>query len=1115
MFRQLYSEMKLLAKIVRGLFRPSLAKIVRDTTNLHLRNNSTIKAQRRTLDRVVIDWVAKRPLATISIGIILYNAVLYCTWLQPVQGPTIPEGLKEYYRDFSSLNIALLGTQAALIGLVFPLVIAFVGLLNQSHPSFASSFSIYLERTNVKFVAISSLLLCGAIVFIVPISAQLPVRVIAASTIVNILWFSINLVILSRFLLLSIRALHSAHWQDLVKEYTAQVLWKTELSKLVRENRSNGISHYNYLPKGDSFDFGSSLSKAYVSYSFFRDKGEAKVVRNFSGNRKRRLVDVKIGVLTPVVYNWIERARQKGAIQDLFVSVTLDQQYENEVVLARSTMPFTLIEELGFRLGTIFKYIPRNEEEISDTTLILRNMIANQRVLLDRKNESEFATDSSKLADFHAFLIKIAEKPDEKFNYTQMEKNLWSPLGEQWAREYRDLLRQSVHLLSEEPLFFSNMSHLAPRILGRCTANVSLTGTTHLLSINTLLSHFLLEWSSEQNGLDVTPSSTPSKAFELQGRNIVQRRAWTEWAGGWEQFAMYAGPLFYPMLEELPIPADVIHFFSEHLYETSKLVGKATWRGDVLAINWTTDMFLYWISNFEQYVNGRSRQDEYSLAKEKIVLKHLEQDLNQISDFNIALVDGALNGPITDTIFVLAFRNAWQDYSISLIVSLVHWALIHEHKEASLQASRILLQHIRHNGDDNHRGRRTGPSPTLVLVSFLRTLEGAEGVPNHSGLVSRLKQDLDNLAESPMVSGRIYSGSRSLSSLSQSLEKAIVLMACDGQTRIDDALKRMLTSGDHNLRSSKERFLSDLLSAMNDTNLEEHGSIWESIREGRPTATFDQRKVAIAKLLSTALGIIQNIKDEAIRNAQISEERLNELSLAASTSAFKNTQFPLNLFQSITSSLDQYKTYTLRNLNYETGSMTAPLLSDPVSNEEDWVSNTMQHDVASIVWGDIRHSLPFTSVEGHTPELFWQAIKECVRSIAQQGATPILIVNSISDPEWLMHWRWGVDEPFPRPADMEVTERPNAPSAYEFDINDIAVYRASTKQGCVYLIAQEALESVAFHEFENGHNVNASFEQNNDDLWHGTLSFEFQREVSVTNIQAFEIRFRTASNNPS
>jgi hypothetical protein len=170
---------------------------------------------------------------------LIYVGTGGATWLIPTLpwGPQPPDKVADYFRDFQTINLALMGAQATLLGLVYPLVIALVSLLFQETTARGARLNVYFKETEATVVGGSALLFVAFVSAQSVIYGQIPVRVVAAITVVNILWFIANLSALAFFVLSSLQFVRPIGRHRMMESYIANTAWPAQLLYTVRANR--------------------------------------------------------------------------------------------------------------------------------------------------------------------------------------------------------------------------------------------------------------------------------------------------------------------------------------------------------------------------------------------------------------------------------------------------------------------------------------------------------------------------------------------------------------------------------------------------------------------------------------------------------------------------------------------------------------------------------------------------------------------------------------------------------------------------------------------------------------------------------------------------------------
>lgn len=1111
--QSIWRQTKLLGSLTRGLFEPGLASIARDIVAKQLDSNATARTFRHSRLTRVMRWWASSPMRSILIIVLIYAGVQLIGSLGWLSRINVTDVARLEFRDFWTVNIAVLGVQAALIGLVFPLVIAFVGLLNQGRAAFASRLTIYAESSMAVFVGVSSLLLCVAIALQLPFASRTEATG-AITTMLNLAWFIGNVGALVYFVLRTIAFLHPARRAPIIRAYVANVVWPRELNETVIRNRWGNAVAYDYLPDGDQVDLFDRGGGARTWYSALAEFGEPRVSRRL--RRKVRLVDVRLALLASVARTWLAEARafDDGRVHDFGTPVDPGIDYEGEVVVARATLPLTPIARWGIRASFRFRRVREDHGSIDETATLFREMIADMIALIDARQADEFSSQLSELIEFHAFLYKLAQLDDEDINYGQMSSG-WGlaggrSLSESWSQAYRDMIRRAVERLPDEPEFFGRVAYLGANVYGRAGREVTPKALTSVLRLADFVSYRLMEWAVDQSRAENAGASSPRAGFSLLRLGDTYAGAWRDMVAGWERLLHVVvsvpgqrGNRERSWAELGRIAVNVL----DHLDSTTRLAARAIWSGDRLATNWTCDLLLHWKAQAEH--GWESRGAYWLLRSEALTLDGLELDWQQMSEGLAPPIDGReITAPV---VFGAIIHNAWRDHVVTLASVAIHWAMHDTVPDTVLQAARMLLRNEPHDrGDVGHRDEQP-MSAADILISSLRITGSGERFAERSyaATFEHLLESLGRLGERPWVSLRIYSSSGGFSFEALPIAHALAMVAAaSGSQGITADLRRLLNDADDEALRRRQRYLSTLRDAFAAIDTDRGRAVAGALVDAADALSFEARLDNARLLVEQALALLVGRRDQAIADAQIDPDRMRALAVAAGSEAFVPDEFPLNLFSEIVATPDELTEFTLKVSNANKGAYTAPLMEQLVVNEEDWWREAIARQVAAVVWHDVLNAASFDDVEGRTPEEFWHAVRDASARIREAGDAPVLVIASTSHPEWLLDWQWSHrPDPAPKPADLVITRLAEQAEGYEFSMNDTPVYRAQTAYGVAYLVPEQLFRRLRYRDYGDGLSVAMRFDPDSQNPWRGTMMASFARETEVADAHGYRIRF--------
>jgi hypothetical protein len=1098
--RYFFRQVALLVSVVLGFFGPRLGKIVRRTVSAQLKGNAEFRVHRYPILVRAVRWAIGNPKPAMTGLLCAYLAAFLLQYHRMHAGAVSAENVGESVRDFWTVNLGIFAVQAALVGVVFPLVIAFVGLLNQGRASFASRLTVYIDSSAALFVGVSSLLLCVSIALQLPLGDSF-VHVSGAVTALNVLWFSVNALALCYFVLRTISFLHPSKRAPIMRAYVANEIWPRELTIAITADQWSGVTKLNHLPAGDDLDPFAPGPRATVRYFGLWEKGEPRVERFLP--RKMKLVDVRFGVLRPVVDDWLSHAQQAGGEEahDLVIPLQPGNDYNGDQVLARSTVPLSFVARTAVKNSFRFRSTLVDLGRISATNQIFGEMIADLIELIDQRRASEFADQLSDVVDFHVFLYRLAQKSDEDFNYAYLRTGagIFSRrLSEQWAEAYRDVTRRVVERLPDEPEFMRPMAFIPYKIFVR-TDGITSTALQPIIQLGEDLSGRLIDWATGEYRAESPTGIGDREPFSLSHQGEVYAHAWREQVAGWEAL-LKAVSKETDRTEDCAQRWERLRLTSEnlwiHLFATMRMTARAVWAGDTLATSWTNDLMLHWKKQAE--VRSIRTRRPWRVHSEAITLQELNFSWADVEDLQLT-PSGDVITP--ERLFDEILNNVWRDHTLVLASLFIHWAMNQLSGDTATQAARMLL-HGEHY-DRGDRDTRDFPANSGVdfLVSALRVVgsgtQFSEG--SYAGRIDHLLEGLSRLGEAPRISMRMYTSVGGLSFSTLPSAQVIALLALmPRQQSANEALRRLLTRGEDKALRRREALLRALESAIEELDEERHSILLAALIGPAEDLSFEERRTNAHQLIEQSLVVLTRYRDQAIIEAPIDTDRIAAVGSAAASKAFSKTEFPRHLFDEIVLTSDRLTEFNMRVSGLNRGEFTRPLMGEPVLNEAEWWRDVMSDRVADVVWSDVLQQLHPIRIDSQTPLEFWHAVREGSERIRTIGHDPLLVIDNASAPEWLYDWQWSHESgSSSKPEDLVITNEANQVAAYEFTMNDTPVYRARIESGVAILIPSRLLQTLQFHDYGEGLPVSPQFEADDQERWLGTMRVSFERRVEL------------------
>lgn len=298
--------------LVKGLLaapKPSLLGIVRQMERYYWRQNAVVATSAYPWPRRFLEAMTRHLfVAIISIALVYFAVAWLAVHALPISASLrAPAHVEDFYRDFLNINVGILTAQITLVALVYPLVIAMVGLLFEPRTTLGGRLSVFLQETAAIPTGCSALLLCAALAIQLLTTSQFPIRAIVTMTALNCVWFILNIAGLGfLFLANAIAYIHPGSRPRLLRRYTVNVAWRSELRTLMARNRLFNAVQYGYLPGSSGSEINSGVGDQnelepipkVLTHPFFRDLGDP--VTSVTFRRKRTLIDVHLPTIAIV-----------------------------------------------------------------------------------------------------------------------------------------------------------------------------------------------------------------------------------------------------------------------------------------------------------------------------------------------------------------------------------------------------------------------------------------------------------------------------------------------------------------------------------------------------------------------------------------------------------------------------------------------------------------------------------------------------------------------------------------------------------------------------------------------------------------------------------------------
>jgi hypothetical protein len=127
------------------------------------------------------------------------------------------------------VNAGLLSAQAALVALIYPLVVALIATLTGARATAAVRLRAFLSESEATTTGMLAILLCGVAGSTMALAGVLPHGAVVAVTGLNAAWFVLNLLGLAFFLGVTLRFLSPSSRAELLRRHVADTIWPKEI----------------------------------------------------------------------------------------------------------------------------------------------------------------------------------------------------------------------------------------------------------------------------------------------------------------------------------------------------------------------------------------------------------------------------------------------------------------------------------------------------------------------------------------------------------------------------------------------------------------------------------------------------------------------------------------------------------------------------------------------------------------------------------------------------------------------------------------------------------------------------------------------------------------------
>ena len=1057
----------------------------------------------------------------IAVLLTLAAAWGYQTFLAPVTGVQ-PSPLPELEQYFFTLWTV----QATVAAMIYPIVIGFVTLLLQRRHSAKASLQIYLHDSAALPTGLSALFLViamGVQYLFIDVAGK---QVFVYWLLFDVLWFLINITGVIRFLVCTFNYLRPEQRAEIVRAYAINHVLPAEMRRNLEYNFFHRAVDYSWLP-GPSFGEEENNSNTVILIDpFGRDMGDVQV-RNEKKD-KWFIRDVRLRLLSLAIKSWQGREEKIASSQkgqpDVFAGqgrtrmfvlpYAPGDQFEAKYGLCRTDGGEGLRCWEKWLVRQAYVLTPKEKKTVSlSISDILNGLIVEVQVAMEVNEEVAYREVLEELVDLHIALIQagdIVTGEGRRDNYAHLEDRdhaINVRMHVLWARGYRRLQEAAVEKLSVSDAYFKDMVHVPGWLVDRLKAVRPTAIPVHFVHLSRLMHNRLNRWWSrtlEEQGLlshgPCDPATLKAPAFRIYDAAIKA------YVGAWESLKNNRYPPARGEAMSWKQYGEISEFYTGHLDNTLYMLFDSLTLGNQDGAEWLCDSLIKWWDTSSYHLDDAG---DYIRDERKLTLELSQKPWETAKDVLDLFSPDVEEGDVPKALWAACIHNYWIDLCC---VSLYAMILLGKSCECEKSLPARLAGHLgkgkalREGG--NAIGRRW-PIHALedLIIAIIRQYYFDGGRQGYRARLNEVVKGIFDQGKPAWVLGRLYSvsGDEDLYDLSDGQLVLMCLLINNDWTPSEKFMKTIQNWGredDSGLREFTKQ-LEQWKDRLNALEFLEYNHFFSCVKEkfGSTIESLGNAATALNDGFDRLIGGIDGFRDEQLRDAKVSEERLREVAQWSSRLGFSRDDgdVPVSLFREVQHSEEDYAEHSLTISDMNKGEFVEPAMTQRVSNEDEWFARAISNRVARSVMAEILRFLNPMSVDVDGPLAYWGQIQLAVSRIRKEGGIPILLIAHRTEPRWLLDWtRSSYVEDIERPEGLRLVRDKEVDSDdYVGSLNDIPVFVAPIGIGSSYLISREALDTVKFTEFEDGVFVKVSAEpvQGNDMLINLRVVWRFELEL--------------------
>lgn len=968
----------------------------------------------------------------------------------------------EHWVEIIKLNDLIFSGQLTIIGLIFPLVIGFVGILIKDDTANKSLWRIYSRYSGFLLVGFSSLfliILMSLLKYFTPFTSN-SLEVSFALSIAT--WFIFNIFLVVWLIHSTFNFIRLEKRSEVILKYATNIIIIREIKKRLFSliSTSEVAQKLNLLPK----DFEEENLE--VTHFSWKDESKYSVKKSFSQNKY--LININFTLLTLFIKSLLFRNTyflvRKGT-KLILPTTGSDFPYSKYTLSKMNNIDFSLIDKLI--ISQSYNFSKNSLFEDDDVQNIVNSFFNNMENYIKESNPRLFEDSTDKLQEFMQTIFGItAFTNDEKqidnwlllSDNTMFSRTLLNELmrefyslnriiinktkdSEEYFRKFCSFYQYSFRENNNTKIHSNIQKSLMEAHLDLWSQLVSNTYLKNIDNFNDLCKIYIGGWESWSNRKERDISNW--KIAQHASKNLINNLLITN------DFIQVS--LKYKNDKAVLWAINMLNNWYDNYFSFSHSNYQYLWKTDILSFN-----------IFAKYENEDNEVTKFIVNNQSFENNNIE------SLYKILCNNIWIHSRIINSAYILNKDLA----SISEIDRKTIFGLINGHKLSPETSSNMVF-----NNSYEIVQKILG---TYILNEYaFNSITG-------NGLAYNLTASFDRIYEDTRISGRVYSGG-GREGISRLKETMITLMLSNSTNTFD------LSSDIYDFVFSDNFEQGNVDSLIREIN--ELVNINDTIKEKTKNLLgkddIDNLVNNYNASLTIIINKIKNKNNENLSQVEISDERLKVIKSYCSSSAFhkETLKTPLFLFQNVVydENLEENPQYKhlidLHNVNKR------DLISAKVNrsvNEDEFYSSMLNEQFKIKVFRDLFKVINtncYTSEYTNEKSLIMNMLSD-----SKNIENAIILIGSNAIISFIYKLRWDKNEEISFTIDFQQNDE----SDYICHINDIPVYRIDyfDIDYCL-LFEKNILKEITIKKFDNETFVNLEYQENKGCLEKGLLKISF------------------------